>query len=253
MIDLGRGLRGTRVGILKRGASIVALGFSHALGCSHLRRGKTGNLDRNRANRPADGTEGISHVLCRCFRGRDHVFQALEELFLTALRKVCFHQPNACGAIPLPGFDPAFENDLFALGLEIGECLRPGRLAKQSDLLFERADRLAQELRGGKGACSLFPGFTGFENGNARFVGRRLECGHGDFHPLYLDRCLADLGGLEREIGGKVPGGLKRAFGFSFLRALGAAGTVSAVAADLFSLGGKPSLCSSDAVLAPPR
>ena len=177
----------------------------------------------------------------------------MEELFLTALCKVCFHQPDPCGAIPLPGFNPAFENDLFALGLKIGECLSASRLAEQSDLLFKRADRLAQKLRGCKSAGRLLPGFTRFENGNARLVGRRLECGHCDFHPFDLDRGLADLGGLKHEIGGKVPGGLERAFGFRFLGAFCAAGTVGAVAADLFRLGGKPGLGSSDAVFPPTR
>ena len=153
----------------------------------------------------------------------------------------------------IPGFNPALKHDLFALGFEIGECLRPGRLAKQSDLLFKRADRLAQELRGSKSARRLFPGFAGLKNGNARFVGWRLEGGHRHFHPFDLDRCLADLGGLKREIGGKVPGGLERAFGFRFLGAFCAAGTVGAVAADLFRLGGKPGLGSSDAVFPPPR
>ncbi len=172
MIDLGRCLGGTRIGILERGAPIFALGLSHALGCSHLRRGKTGDLDRDRANCPADRAEGISHVLGRCFRGRDHVFQALEELFLTALRKVCFHQLNACGAIPLPGFDPALQHDPFALGFEIGERLRPGGLAKQSDLQFERCNRLAQELRGRESARRLLPGFASFENGNTGSVAK---------------------------------------------------------------------------------
>ena len=74
VIDLGRCLRCTRVGILKRGAPIFALGFSHALGCSSLGRSKAGDLNRDRTNCSADGTEGISHVLGRCFRGRDHVF-----------------------------------------------------------------------------------------------------------------------------------------------------------------------------------
>jgi hypothetical protein len=80
---------------------------------------------------------------------------------------------------------------------------------------------------------------------------RASSVGDRNFHPLDLDRGLADLGSLKREIGGKVPGGLERAFGFRFLGAFCAAGTVGAVAADLFRLGGKPGLGSSDAVFPP--
>ena len=148
--------------------------------------------------------------------------------------KVSLHQAGACSPISFPSLGAAFEDNLLALRLKISECLRPRGLAQKCDLLFKRGDRLAKELRRGERAGCLFPGLTGFENSDARSVSRRLQRRQGDFHPLDLNWRLADLGGLQREIGSKVSGSLESTLSLAcFARLTASTSPVRAITADL--------------------
>ena len=148
--------------------------------------------------------------------------------------KVSLHQAGACSPISFPSLGAAFEDNLLALRLKIGECLRPRGLAQKCDLLFKRGDRLAKELRRGERASCLFPCFTGFENSDPRRVGRRLQRRHGDFHALDLESGLADLGGFQREIGSKVSGSLESTLSLAcFARLTASTSPVRAITADL--------------------
>ena len=54
MLDLSRSLRRARVRVLEGGPSIFTLCIGDAASSGHLRRGKTGDLDGDAANRPAN-------------------------------------------------------------------------------------------------------------------------------------------------------------------------------------------------------
>ena len=148
--------------------------------------------------------------------------------------KVSLHQAGACSPISFPSLGAAFEDNLLALRLKIGGCLRTRGLAQKCDLLFKRGDRLAKKLRRGERASCLFPCFTGFENSDPRRVGRRLQRRHGDFHALDLESGLADLGGFQREIGSKVSGSLESTLSLAcFARLTASTSPVRAITADL--------------------